>query len=145
MLAVALSVQEKEERNVCNLNFLAAQLVSDWNQMTSILPKWSKTGGVTVLYLNLEQLPTLISPRNSLNMLWVLYLADYSNSQRLFYEGIDKKTHWTHVHWRGTCENADRPKGLSQLLHKIIPHLLLSLTELCSYLDQGLVSLKWYP
>lgn len=71
--------------------------------MTSILSKWNKTRGVTVLNMNLAQF-RLISPRNSLNMLWVLYLADYSNSQRLFYKTIDKSIHWTQVHWRGTCE-----------------------------------------
>lgn len=144
MLAVPLSVQEREKRNVYNLNFPGAQLVTDWNQMMSILSKWNKTGGVTVLNLNLAQLRTLISLRNSLSMLWVLYLADHSNSQSLFYEGIHKKIHWTHVHWHGTCENTDRPKGLPRLLHKTTPHLLLLLSELCSYLDQGLVSFVWY-
>lgn len=145
MLAVALSVQERGKKNEYNLNFPGAQLVTDWNQMTSILSKWNKTRGVTVLNLNLEQLTTLISLRNSLNMLWVLYLADYSNSQSLFYEGIDKKIHWIHVHWHGTCENTDRPKGLPRLLHKTSPHLLLLLNELCSYWEQGLVSFVWYP
>lgn len=104
--------------------------------MTSILSKWNKTGGITALNMTPAQL-TLISPRNSLSMLWVLYLSDY----RKFYEGMDKKIHWIHVHWHGVRENADRP--VPRVLHEAVPHIPLLWTELCSYLDQGLVSLVW--